>query len=436
MRSLVLLCLVATLQAETLPLTLQKAVELALAPDGSARQQLASETIRLADSRAKQARASLLPNLDGSLVYRDQTVNLRTFGIDFPALPGFSFPSIAGPFGVFDIRGNLTQSVFDYSAIRRFQASRVGVGAAKADNQAARDDVTEAVARAYLAALRAEAALETQKSNVDLSEALLRLARSQKDAGAGTGIEVTRAQVQLANDKQRLVTTTSDVERSHLQLLRTIGLRLDVTPRLSDKMVYRPVDPDEAAKALESARGKRPELEAQDKREEFARMTYGATKFERLPSVGFFADYGTIGTGLESAHPTYTYGMSVRLPVFDGGRRDARRAESLTQLRQEQIRGRDLRQQIELEVRLALESLRSAEGQVDVAKEGLQLSENELAQARRRYEGGVASSLEITDAQTRLQRARDNQIAAIYNHNLARIEFAAATGKIQESVNH
>ena len=126
----------------------------------------------------------------------------------------------------------------------------------------------------------------------------------------------------------------------------------------------------------------------------------------------------------------------MRVPIFDGGRRDARRAESMVQLRQERIRTRDLREQVELEVRLALESLRSANSQVEVAKEGLQLAENELAQARRRYEGGVASSLEITDAQTRLQRARDNQIAAIYNHNVARIELAAATGKIQESVSH
>jgi len=278
--------------------------------------------------------------------------------------------------------------------------------------------------------------LDTQKANVELSEALLKLARSQKDAGTGTGIDVTRARVQMANDKQRLVVIQTDVERAHLQLLRAIGLKLEVTPQLSDKMVYQPVDPAMTTKALELAKTTRPELDAQSKREETARINYDATKFERLPSVGFFADYGTIGSGVNSAHPTYTYGVSVRVPVFDGGRRDARRAESSVQLRQERIRTRDLREQVELEVRLALESLRSAEGQVEVAKEGLQLSENELAQARRRYEGGVASSLEITDAQTRLQRARDNQIAAIYNHNLARIELAAATGKIQESVSH
>ena len=57
------------------------------------------------------------------------------------------------------------------------------------------------------------------------------------------------------------------------------------------------------------------------------------------------------------AQPTYDYGFSLRVPLFDGGRRDARRAESLSQYRQEQTRTRDLEQQVELDVRLALDSI-------------------------------------------------------------------------------
>jgi outer membrane protein TolC len=128
-------------------------------------------------------------------------------------------------------------------------------------------------------------------------------------------------------------------------------------------------------------------------------------------------------------------GISLKVPVFDGGRRDARRAESLSLVRQEEIRSRDVKQQVELDVRLALESIKSAANQVDTAREGLTLAENELAQARRRYEGGVANSEEVIDAQTRLDRARDNQIAALYNYNLARLDLATATGSIGEYIN-
>ena len=59
----------------------------------------------------------------------------------------------------------------------------------------------------------------------------------------------------------------------------------------------------------------------------------------------------------------------------------------------------------------------------------------ELAQARRRYEAGVTNSIEVTDAQTRLDRARDNQVAALYSYNVARIDLSTAMGTIGEYVN-
>jgi outer membrane protein len=127
--------------------------------------------------------------------------------------------------------------------------------------------------------------------------------------------------------------------------------------------------------------------------------------------------------------------LSVKVPIFDGGRRDARRVESYSQYRQEQTRTRDVGLQVELDVRLAFDSVRSAASEVETAREGVGLAENELAQARRRYEAGVTNSVEVTDAQTRLDRARDNQVSALYDYNVARIDLATATGKIREFVN-
>ena len=149
-----------------------------------------------------------------------------------------------------------------------------------------------------------------------------------------------------------------------------------------------------------------------------------------MPSIVGFADYGSIGSSVNNALPTRTFGVSVRIPLFDGGRRDARRGESASQYRQEQVRTNDLREQIELEVRVALDAIASAEQQFKVASDGLVLAENELNQARRRFEAGVATGLEVTDAQTRLARARDNRIDALFNHNVARIDLAQAQGVI------
>ena len=419
-----------------LQLSLRQAVEMALAPEGNTRVKLAEEALKQAEARRLQARAALLPDLEGYLQDQSETNNLKAFGFRFTtvSIPGFSIPTFVGPFDVLDIRATVNQSIFDFSSIRRYQASKVGVAAVKADNEGTRDQVTDQVARAYLTGLRAEAALETAKANVELSEALLKLAQSQKAAGTGTGIEITRAEVQLANDNQRILVAENDVERAHLQLLKIVGLKLENRIELLGKLEYVPVPNVDAAQALVTARENRAELKAQGQREDNARLNYSATKFERLPTLGAFGNYGSLGSSITDALPTRAYGVTLRVPIFDGGRRDARRVESASAYRQEKIRSADLRDQVELDVRLALESLHSADAQVKAAEEGLTLAQNELAQAQRRYKAGVANSIEVTDAQTRLDRARDNRISALYNYNVARIDLGTATGTIQSMI--
>jgi outer membrane protein TolC len=420
-----------------LQLSLKRAVEVAVAPEGSAKIQLADEALKQAQARAAEARAALLPDLESSFNYSTQTVNLAAEGLSTAfqiPIPGFQFPTLVGPFSVADARATAQQSVFDFSAIRRFQASKVGIAASKSDLEASSEQVAAQVARAYLGAVKGDTDVETAQANVTLSQATLTQAENQKAAGTGTGIEITRAKVQLANDQQRLVAARNARRAAHLQLLRAMGMRLDTDLELTDKLQYVPVD----AVTLETARAQafkdRPDYQAQQQKESNARLSASATTLERLPTLAASANYGSIGSGLNNAIPTYAYGISVRVPVFDGGRRDARRVESDSEYRAEKVRTTDLKEQIELDVRLALDSLTSAAEEVQVAKDGLELSESELTQARRRYEGGVANSLEVTDAQTRLERARDNQTDALYNYNLARIDLAQAMGKVRSMV--
>lgn len=422
---------------QPIELSLKRAVELSLAPEGAARARIAAEGVKLADARRREAQAALLPYLDGTAEYRDQTVNLQAFGINFGNfLAGLPIPlprvsPISGPFQVFDARFNARQSLFDFSSIERYRAAKRAKTAAEFDLETARNQTAETVARAYLAAARADAAVETAKANQALAEAIVKQARSVKDAGTGTGIEVTRAQVQLSDTRQRLVVAENERRRTRLQLLRAIGLAPSYEPVLSDPLAYRAAAAQTVEAALAAAKAERAEVQAQQSREESARLGYGAAKAERYPTAGVFANYGSIGGAINNALPTYTIGIRMSVPLFNGGLTETHRAQAAAALRQEAIRSRDLLDQIELEVRLALDALQSAEEQVRVAREGLTQSENELAQARRRYEAGVANSLEVTDAQTRLERARENSIAALFNHNLARVSLAAATGAIR-----
>jgi len=418
---------------EVLRLSLSQAVGIALGPDGSARVQLARELVNQARTRAAQARAALLPNLDGSLSYQSRTQNLQSFGL-LIRTPGFLIPPFVGPFTVFDARAAATQSVFDLASIRRYQSARSVVSGAEADRLSAEEQTRQQVARAYLGALRAQAVLQAERANAELADRLLRLATEQKNAGTGTAIEVTRARVQVSSQRQRLLVAENEDRRARLLLLRAMGLDLGIAVETVDPMASLPPGPTTFEQALQTAFVSRPDWIAQQRREEAARLNREAVTAERLPSVAVFGDYGSSGAAINDSLATRSVGFSVRIPIFDGGRRDARRAETRSLWDQERIRSRDLKAQIELEIRLAQDALASTSEQVKTAEEGLALAENELAQAQRRYEAGMAPGIELTDAQTRLERARENRISALYAYNVARIDQAAATGTLKDLI--
>jgi len=425
-------------ESRGLTLSLRRAVQIAVSPEGNAQMQLTGEALQQAEARSAQARAALLPDISSSLSYKNQTTNLRAYGLGFnlQTIPGYSysFPALVGPFNVLDARISGTQSVFDISSIRRLQSAHAGISAARSDLQNAEEQVAAQVARAYLSAVRADADVETARANITLSQAVLKQAENQKDAGTGTGIEITRARVQLANDQQRLLVAENTRHRTHLQLLRAMNMPLAIQLDLTDKLGFVPVDAITLENAKAQALAERPDFKAQQERENSMRLSANATKLERVPSVSIMGDYGVISSYIDDGLPTRMVGVSVRIPIFNGGRMDARRAETASQYRSESVRTKELREQIELDVRLALDALHSAEEQVQIARDGLQLSENELAQAQRRYEAGIAFGLEVTDAQTRLERARDNQTEALYNYNLARIDLEQAMGHVRSSL--
>ena len=191
-----------------LRLSMKRAVDLAMSPEGNTNVQLAGEAVKQAQSRSAQARAALLPDLECHRHRRESDPQPGRPGnqrLDSHP-PGFNFPTFVGPFNVFDARVSGTQSIFDFSSIRRFQASSVGVKAARSTESGHRrsgggaggQSLPRGPARAGRSGNRAGQRRPWPKR-------CCKQAENQKAAGTGTGIEVTRAAVQLSNDRQRLL---------------------------------------------------------------------------------------------------------------------------------------------------------------------------------------------------------------------------------------
>ena len=422
-------------EARAASLTLKQAIDLALAPDGNARAGIAKALVAQASARSGTVRAALLPNVEGAVSQSSQTRNLQALGIQFNLpVPGASVPSFVGPFNVFDARLSVTQTVLSLSGIRRYQASKEGISVAKAEEQNARDQVAAQVARTYFLALRTEAQRDAAKANLELAQELESLAEKQKNAGTGLAVEVTRAMVQRSQAEQALLVRENELRAARLQLRKAIGLDLGTIVELVDHMQTPSGPQPELPVALEMALSGRADWQSQQARAGSARLMSSASKWERLPSVVAFGDYGASGNTPSNSLPTRAIGVSVRVPIFDGGRREAQRAESGAKLREEELRTRDMRQQIELEIRLALDALESSRSQVAVAAEALRQADLELEQATRRYRAGVASSLEITRAQSSFEQARANDIDSLFRYNLARVDYALAVGRVQTEI--
>jgi outer membrane protein TolC len=145
-----------------------------------------------------------------------------------------------------------------------------------------------------------------------------------------------------------------------------------------------------------------------------------------------FANDGANGLGFTHLLNTYTYGVQVAWPVFDGKRREGQQQEQEAVARDIDIRRRDLRQQVALDIRGAMLDMASAREAVDAARESQRLAELELDQARERFRAGVAGNADVITALSGLNAARTGLINALAAFHTARISLARAEGTVSQ----
>lgn len=333
---------------------------------------------------------------------------------------------------MYDARATLVQNIFSLSLIQRWRAAKSGIDVANLEAEVTKRDVMATVGLLYIEALRADEAVKAREADIELAQQLVKLAKDRKAAGIATGLDVTREEVQLENDRQRLLVAQNEQESARLNLIRTLGIDFEVRLVLTDELKFLPVARQSPEQALTIARGQRLELQAQEQRQRLATLSLSSVTSERIPSLSLAGDYGWIGLKPEDALATRSIGLNFSIPIFDGGQRESRISESRSRVRQESIRMKDVSDQITLEVRNALLTLESSTQQVAVAEKGLELALKELTFARDRFTAGLTTNIEVTNAQTSVARARDNQIEALFRFNASRINLARAKGEIEK----
>lgn len=421
----------STPSAPELRLSLHDAIQASI--DNNVNVRLLKERIAAAQSAANTSLGAMLPNVSGYLNGRSQTVNLAAFGLPPDRLSGLGLSrSVTDPFEVYDARASLVQNLFSLSLIQRWRAAKTGVEVATLEAEVAKRDVMATVGLLYMEALRADEAVKARRADMELSQQLLKLAQDRKAAGVATGLDVTREEVQLENTRQRLLVSQNDQESARLNLIRALGIDFDVRMVLTDTLTFVEVVHEKPEQALAVAQENRAELKAQANRQRLASLSHSSVASERVPSLALNGDYGWIGIRPDEAPATRTLGITLSVPIFDGGQREGRISESRSKVRQEAIRMKDVSDQVSLEVRNALLTLESSTQQVAVSQKGFDLALKELAFARDRFAAGLATNIEVTNAQTSVARARDNVIEALFRFSASRINLARAKGEIEK----
>jgi outer membrane protein len=416
-----------------LRLTLEQSVNLAVKQNTTA--QIAQIVAKQSVEQKNIARAELLPQANLNVGEQWQRINLAAEfgGGGFPGLPpGTTFPGHIGPFALFSAGVGFNGQIFDLTLFRRYQAARSSADASKLDAQSSREQVILLVVSQYIGTLRATADVQASQSRVELAQALYDQAADLQKEGVGTGIDTLRANVELQNEKQRLIEAQAQRETNIFGLSRLLNLDPRQEVDLADSLSFFETPQPELEASIEEGLAARPEWKSLQEQFKSANYEKKASSESRLPSAHFNGNYTQLGTSPTAVIPTYTYSGSISMPIFTGGRIHAEIARANLEIQRIEQQQEDLRNQIALEVKTALINLGSARNEVQVANSGVQLSKEEVDQARDRFRAGVANNIEVIQAQDSLARANDNQIAALYRFNQARADLARSIGQMEK----
>ncbi|HEY6306709.1 MAG TPA: TolC family protein [Candidatus Angelobacter sp.] len=387
-------------------------------------------------ARAERLRnlSALLPNLYGQLSGSVQQINLQAEGLRLSTIPGLRIPTIIGPFTVADIRGYLSQRVFNWSDIKNWKSSSQSETAALYSYKSDRDLVVLVTAMAYLQVLSDAANVETNRAQVRTNQTIYQQDLDQNKQGVIASIDVLRAKVQLQTQQQQLIAVENQLAVDKLTLARIIGLPNGQDFQLTDPVPYAAVPDITLEQALQQAHASRPDYLAAKAQVRAAELAHQAAAAENYPWVGLTANYGDIGSpNFGASHGTFSVAGTLTIPLFLGTqvRADKLQADSVLQDRKAQLA--DLGGKIDDQVRTAFFNLHSSSELVTVAQSNIELANQTLTQAQDRFTAGVTNNLEVVQAQQAVAAANQSYIASLYSYNSAKISLAQAIGVAEQS---
>src|SRR6266566_4526178 len=385
--------------------TLAECIEIALRQQPTLR--AAAATVAAGRERVWQAAAAYLPQVSASYLASRRHASSSS-------LIGSGGLGKAKTFPFYTTGATLSQVLFDFGQnLELIHAAQASAEALAADEQTQHDTVVFNVQQAYFALLAAYRLRDVAEETVAQNQKHLDLAEGRHDVGLAPRIDITTAQVQLAQAELNQLTARNNVSLGRETLRNTLGL-------------MGPLDFD-IVDSLEQPYANRPELRSLAAQERADIERIKAIEKDYLPKLTLNSNITWNGSSFP-LQESWIFGGLVNLSVFNGGLTRAQVAEANANLDNLRATEDATRNNVTLEVRQSLLNLGQAAESIVVADKGLQQSRENLSLAEGRYKTGVGNIIELTDAQVSLVAAEASRVQALvgYRTALATLERSTA----------
>ncbi len=330
---------------------------------------------------------------------------------------------------LWDTSGTLRVGVdlFRGPAYPALAAARRNVEGAEASEQAVAAELRRAAARGYVAALSADAVVQTATEAVALAEASLERTEALRDAGYAVDADVSRARLAVSTARADLLDAELARQDALAQLAFAV-VRDDVTQ--SDLM---PVRVAWDGVVLDEAAARGPDVEVAESAAAAAEASWRSARWELAPTAGV---EGQVSQGPESLRApdgrSWSVVFTLRWVLFDYaryGRMDAAQARMdaaevrLSQLERERAEAIDT----------AARALAQADLRLQLAHETADVAEENRALLQQRFELGDATVLEMTEADAEVTRAQISLDLLALQRDLALIDLAWYDGRLDDA---
>jgi outer membrane protein len=400
-------------------LSFEQAVKLALDHHPSLKAAQASE--RSAEAALTQARSGYFPSLNLS-AGATRTEGAFVFNPSFPPRDQ-RYTNYATT-----LQGQLT--VYDFGKTGgRVAANGNFVEASSFDFQATRNNVIANVQLAYLNFIQTGQVIKVNEETVAQAEQHLVRAKAFYSVGKRPEFDVTQSEVDLANARVNLIRSRNQMRLAKVQLENAMGVHPGESYVVSDAFTIPPFNTTlDSVKAMAFARS--PELLAARARFQANQALVSATWRQHLPTLSATGNY--IWSAFDfPLFSRWNAGFTLSLPIFQGFSVSAQVEQARANANVAQANIEVLAETITLEAEQAYWALQEAQERIIAAAKLVEQAEQNLKLAEARYNSGVGSAIEITDAQVSRSNARITHIQAVYDYNSSLVRLRRAVGLVE-----